>query len=157
MATDTTRTASESPGEVFRSARDYLVATRDDYGAAREGFSWPRPEYFNFALDWFDGVLARERADEPALRIIEDDGRDASYTFAELSARSDQLAGWLRSLGVTRAMRVLVLLGNQVELWEVTLAVMKLGAVIIPASTLLTADDLRDRVDRAHAGAVVAR
>ncbi len=148
-------TATQSPGEVFRAARDFLVATRTDYVAAREGFAWPHPEYFNFALDWFDGILARERANEPALRIIEEDGRDASYTFAELSARSDQLAQWLRSLGVTRGMRVLVLLGNQVELWEVTLAVMKLGAVIIPASTLLTADDLRDRVDRAHAGAVV--
>ena len=157
MATEMAHTTSGSPGEVFRSARDFLVASRDDYAAAREGFVWPRPDYFNFALDWFDGVLARERGDEPALRIIEDDGRDASYTFAELSARSDQLAGWLRSLGVTRGMRILVLLGNQVELWETTLAVMKLGAVIIPASTLLTTSDLRDRVDRAHAGAVIAR
>jgi acetyl-CoA synthetase len=54
-------------------------------------------------------------------------------------------------------MRVLVLLGNQVELWETTLAAMKVGAVIIPAATLLTEADLRDRIERGHVGAVIAR
>ena len=119
--------------------------------------SWPRPEHFNFALDWFDAVLAAENPDGVALRIIEDDGTDASYTFAELSERSDQVAGWLRAEGVARGMRVLVLLGNQVELWETTLAAMKLGAVLIPATTLLAPADLRDRVDRGHVGAVIAQ
>src|SRR6185437_14190216 len=95
--------------------------------------------------------------DRAALRIIEADGTDARYTFAELSARSDQLAAWMRAQGVARGMRVLVLLGNQVELWETTLAAMKLGAVIIPATTLLAPADLRDRIGRGNAGAVIAR
>jgi len=146
-----------SATEQFRAARDFLQQHRTDYDAALAGFAWPRPEHFNFALDWFDAVLATEQADQPALRIIEADGADNSYTFAELSARSDQLAGWLRSEGVARGMRVLVLLGNQVELWETTLAAMKLGAVIIPATTLLAPADLRDRVHRGHVGAVIAR
>jgi acetyl-CoA synthetase len=141
----------------FRSARDFLLEHRTDYDTARTGFRWPRPEQFNFALDWFDGVLAAERPDQPALRIIEQDGRDNSYTFAELSRRSDQVAGWLRARGVGRGMRVLVLLGNQVELWETTLAAMKLGAVLIPATTLLAPADLRDRVHRGHVGAVIAQ
>jgi acetyl-CoA synthetase len=145
-----------SPSDQFRAARDFLLAHRDDYDAARAGFTWPRPEHFNFALDWFDGVLATEQPDQPALRLIESDGTDASYTFGELSVRSDQLAGWLRGHGVGRGMRVLVLLGNQVELWETTLAAMKLGAVIIPATTLLAPADLRDRVDRGEVGAVIA-
>lgn len=146
-----------SAAEQLRTARDFLLEHRTDYDAARAGFEWPRPEHFNFALDWFDGVLAAEHPDRPALRLIEADGTDASYTFAELSARSDQLAGWLRGLGVARGMRVLVLLGNQVELWETTLAAMKLGAVMIPATTLLAEADLRDRVERGHVGAVIAR
>jgi acetyl-CoA synthetase len=141
----------------FRDARDFLQAHRTDYETARAGFRWPRPEDFNFATDWFDGVLAAEQPHHPALRIIEADGTDASYTFAELSARSDQLAAWLRSEGVARGMRVLVLLGNQVELWETTLAAMKLGAVLIPATTLLAPSDLRDRIDRGRVGAVIAR
>jgi acetyl-CoA synthetase len=141
----------------FRDARDFLLAHRTDYDVAVKGFRWPRPEHFNFALDWFDAVLAAENPHHAALRIIEADGTQARYTFAELSARSDQVAGWLRAEGVARGMRVLVLLGNQVELWETTLAAMKLGAVLIPATTLLSAADLRDRVDRGDVGAVIAR
>ena len=102
-------------------------------------------------------MLAAEHPDRPALRLIEADGTDASYTFRDLSERSDQLAGWLRAEGVARGMRVLVLLGNQVELWETTLAAMKLGAVIIPATTQLAESDLRDRIDRGRVGAVIAR
>jgi acetyl-CoA synthetase len=141
----------------LREARDFLLAARTDYAAAVAGFEWPRPEEFNFAVDWFDGVLTAEHPHRAALRLIEADGTDASYTFAELSARSDQLAGWLRTRGVGRGMRVLVLLGNQLELWETTLAAIKLGAVIIPASTLLAEADLRDRIDRGNVGAVIAR
>ena len=146
-----------SATDEFRAARDFLLANRDDYDAARAGFRWPRPEDFNFALDWFDAVLAAETPDRTALRIIEADGTDASYSFAQLSARSDQVAAWLRGEGVARGMRVLVLLGNQVELWETTLAAMKLGAVLIPATTLLAPADLRDRIDRGQVGAVIAR
>jgi acetyl-CoA synthetase len=143
--------------EQFRAARDFLLEHRLDYDTAYREFAWPRPEYFNFAIDWFDAVLAREHPGRTALRIIEDNGHDTSYTFAELSIRSDQIAGWLRDLGVGRGTRVLVLLGNQVELWETTLAATKVGAVLVPATTLLTEKDLRDRVERAGAGAVIAR
>jgi acetyl-CoA synthetase len=141
----------------LRAARDFLLEHRTDYDTAYARFEWPRPEQFNFAIDWFDGVLATEHPHRVALRLIEADGTDASYTFQELSARSDQLAGWLRAEGVARGMRVLVLLGNQVELWETTLAAIKLGAVIIPATTLLAEADLRDRIDRGRVGAVIAR
>ncbi|TAM93660.1 MAG: AMP-dependent synthetase [Jatrophihabitans sp.] len=146
-----------SPTEQLRAARDLLLAHRTDYPRAYTDFVWPRPEEFNFATDWFDAVLAAEHPQRVALRIVEQSGDEAGYTFADLSRRSDQVAGWLRAHGVTRGMRVLVLLGNQVELWETTLACMKLGAVIIPATTLLAAADLRDRIDRGHVGAVVAR
>jgi acetyl-CoA synthetase len=141
----------------LRAARDFLLEHRTDYDTAYAKFSWPRPAQFNFAIDWFDGVLTAEHPHRAALRLIEADGTDASYTFEELSARSDQLAGWLRGQGVARGMRVLVLLGNQVELWETTLACIKLGAVIIPATTLLAEADLRDRIDRGRVGAVIAR
>ncbi|MFN2559896.1 MAG: AMP-binding protein [Jatrophihabitans sp.] len=146
-----------TPTDDFRAARDFLQQHRTDYETARAGFRWPRPDHFNFALDWFDGVLAAEHPDRTALRLIEADGTDARYTFGELSARSDQLAGWLHSVGVGRGMHLLVLLGNQVALWETTLAAMKLGAVLIPATTLLAEADLRDRIDRGQVGAVIAR
>ncbi|MGH3758203.1 AMP-binding protein [Actinophytocola sp.] len=145
-----------SATEELRAARDYLLTVRTDYDAARAGFRWPRPERFNFAVDWFDAVLAAERPDQPGLVLVEEDRTTAAYTFGELSRRSNQVAGFLRHAGVGRGTRILLLLGNQVELWETTLAAMKLGAVIIPATTLLAPDDLRDRVDRGDVGAVVA-
>ena len=156
MDTEGTGTVSTAADEL-RATRDFLLTHRADHAAAYAGFEWPPPAHFNFALDWFDTVLAAEHPHRTALRIIEDDRSDASYTFAELSRRSEQVAGWLRAHGIGRGTRLLVLLGNQVELWETTLAAMKLGAVIIPATTLLSTDDLRDRVDRGDVGAVIAQ
>jgi acetyl-CoA synthetase len=141
----------------FLAARDLLLECRGDYQRACREFRWPQPEQFNWALDYFDGVLAAERGDQEALRLIEDDGSQAGYTFAELADRSSRLAGWLAGQGVRRGMRVLLVLGNQVELWESMLACIKLGAVIIPATTLLSSADLADRLERGAVGAVIAR
>ena len=143
-----------SPAAAFRAARDLLIGYRDDYEAARREFSWPELGEFNWALDWFD-VIAAEHPDRPALRILADDGFDASLSYAELSARSGQVANWLRGLGVRRGDRVLLMLGNVAPLWEVILATMKLGAVIIPASTLLQAADLTDRIPRGQVRHVI--
>jgi acetyl-CoA synthetase len=141
----------------FRSARDFLLAHRDAYGMAYEEFRWPELTEFNWARDWFDGVLAVERPDQTALWIVEDDGSEAKVSFAELSARSSQVAGWLRAEGVARGEHLLLMLGNQIELWETILAAIKLGAVIIPASTLLGTDDLADRIHRGYVKHVIAR
>lgn len=148
---------AESPVAEFLAARDLLLSCRGNYARAYEQFSWPHPERFNWALDYFDGVLATEQADQAALRLIEDDGTDASYTFAELSQRSSSLAGWLADRGVSRGTRALLVLGNQVELWESMLACIKLGAVIIPATTLLSPADIADRLERGAVGAVICR
>jgi len=144
----------------FLAARDLLLNSRGNYADAYRQFDWSRPERFNWALDYFDGVLAAERGGQDALRLISDEvvqGSQASYTFAELSQRSSRLAGWLAANGVSRGMRVLLVLGNQVELWESMLACMKLGAVIIPATTLLSPVDLADRLERGAVGAVISR
>lgn len=131
----------------FKAARDFLVRHRADYATARKDFSWPELKEFNWALDWFDGELARgELADTPALRIVGDGA--ATLTFAELSDRSNRIANGLRGVGVRRGDRILLMLGNVVELWETMLAAMKLGAVVIPATTLLTPSDLGDRIAR---------
>ncbi|HEX3787863.1 MAG TPA: AMP-binding protein [Pseudonocardiaceae bacterium] len=147
-----------SSGSEFRAARDYLLDHRDDYDAARAGFRWPRMAEFNWALDWFDSIAAMpETANRPALWIVEEDGSEQRLTFAEMSRRSSQVANWLRAQGVRRGDRLVLMLGNQVELWETILASIKLGAVLIPATTLLAAADIRDRVDRGQARHVVTR
>ncbi len=140
--------ADERPGTtVFRSARDLLLRHRTDYASAQRDFSWPPLDEFNWALDWFD-VLAREHPDRLALSIVTEDDPDTTLSYAALSARSDQVASWLRGLGVARGDHVLLMLGNQAPLWEIILAAIKLGAVMIPATTLLQPDDLADRLSR---------
>jgi acetyl-CoA synthetase len=142
-------------GEAFKAARDFLFAHRTDYRTAHAQFRWPKLDTFNYALDWFDAELARgENADRQALKIVGDGA--ATATFGELSERSNRLANGLRALGVKRGERILLMLGNVVPLWEVMLAAMKLGAVVIPASTLLTPNDLKDRFDRGRVRHLVA-
>ena len=143
----------------FVEARAFLLAHRTDYATAVAGFRWPDPVAFNWALDWFDAELARspEHRDRPALWIVETTtGRETKLSFSELSRRSNQVANYLRGLGIRRGDQLLLLLGNAAPLWETTLAAMKLGAVIIPATTLLTANELEDRIDRGRARFVVA-
>ncbi|WP_406863840.1 AMP-binding protein [Streptomyces sp. HUAS MG47] len=139
----------------FRAARDFLLQHREDYETAYEGFAWPRLGSFNWALDWFD-VIARDN-DRTALHIVEEDGSEVRRSFAELSETSDRVANWLRGLGVRPGDRIVVMLGNQVELWETALAAMKLRAVVIPATPLLGPADLRDRVERGRARHVIVR
>ncbi|MBB4965028.1 AMP-binding protein [Saccharothrix violaceirubra] len=138
---------------VFRAARDLLLATSDDHDAACAAFEWPLLERFNWALDWFD-VIARDN-DRTALWIVAEDGTEGRWSFAELARRSDRLANHLRAHGVRRGDRVLLMLGNRVELWETLLAALKLGAVVIPATTLLGTADLVDRVTRGRVRHVV--
>lgn len=127
-----TEASATSATEMFRAARDFLLQHREDYDTAYEGFAWPRPDRFNWALDWFD-VIA-DGNDRTALHIVEEDGSETTSSFAEMSARSNRVANWLRAQGVRAGDRIIVMLGNQVELWETMLAAMKLRAVVIPAT-----------------------
>lgn len=134
--------------DLYRSARDQLLGDED-------GFRWPRlTGTFNWATDWFDVIaVGNER---PALWIVEEDGSEQRLSFAELADRSDRVARWLRGLGVGKGDRVLLMLGNRVELWESMLAIAKLGAVIMPTTGALGPADLADRIGRGGAGFVIA-
>jgi len=143
----------------FQEARAFLLKHRTDYDRAVAGFRWPDPGPFNWALDWFDAELATgaDSKDRAALWIVDaGSDRQTKLSFAALSRRSSQVANFLRAQGLKRGDHLLLLLGNVVPLWETMLAAMKLGVVVIPATTLLTPDELRDRLDRGRAKAVVA-
>lgn len=140
----------------YRQARDILLAHRTDLETAREKFAWPRFQHFNFALDWFDAVAATaDRADQNVLVILEEDGSRYAATYAELSARSSQVANWLRAIGVRRGDGILVMLDNQYELWETMLAGLKLGAVLLPTTVMLAPAQLQERIERAEAQWVI--
>jgi acetyl-CoA synthetase len=137
----------------FLDARDFLLAHRADYDTACAGFTWPRLERFNWALDYFD-VIARGN-NRPGLRIIHDDGTERSFSFDELRDRSDRIANALRSQGARRGDRLLLMLPNVVQTWETVLACIKLGVVIVPSTPQLTPADIADRFERGRVRHVV--
>ncbi|MCJ7797983.1 MAG: AMP-binding protein, partial [Thermoleophilia bacterium] len=142
-----------SSAEAFVQARDFLFRHREDYETAYREFTWPRLDEFNWPLDYFD-PYARGN-DHPALWVAGEDGAETKLSFADVSLRSNRAANWLRELGVVRGDRILVMLPNVPQLWELSLAAMKLGAVVCPAHVLLTRDDVQDRVSRGEMRHVV--
>jgi acetyl-CoA synthetase len=140
--------------DIYREARDRLVALHGDHQKAVAEFEWPVLDgAFQWAHDWFD-VIA-EGDSRTALHIVEEDGAEGSWSFDEMRRRSNQLARWLAWHGVHRGDSVMIMLGNRVELWESMLAVMKLGAVIMPTTTALGAVDLPGRLQRGRARHVI--
>ncbi|HEY1543407.1 MAG TPA: AMP-binding protein, partial [Xanthobacteraceae bacterium] len=137
----------------FIEARDFLLRHRCDYDTAYRDFRWPQLDRFNWALDYFD-VMAHGN-DRPALWLASE-GSEVKLSFAALSERSNRVANHLRALGVKRGDRILLMLGNVAPLWECMLAAMKLGAVVIPATTLLNRNDLVDRFARGRTRHVIA-
>lgn len=138
-----------------RAARDFLLANQYHYQRALHEFAWPHFDEFNWAIEWFD-VVAGEHPDRPAVKIVDASLQARSWTYGELAARSDQVANWLTDQGVRRGDAMIVMLNNTIELWEVLLGLMKVGAVAIPTSTLLSPEDLAWRIETADAGFAIA-
>src|SRR5712691_6165820 len=140
--------------EGFVNARNFLLRHRTDYQTAVGGFRWPVLETFNWATDYFDPMAAGNTS--RGLCVVDENGTEHVRTFAELVDRSNRVASFFRALGLKRGDRLLLMLGNEVALWETMLACMKLGVVVIPATTLLAPDDIRDRFERGDVKHVVA-
>jgi acetyl-CoA synthetase len=144
-----------SPTERFLAARDFLQRHRSDYDTAYRDYRAPLLDDFNWALDYFD-VQARGNP-IPALWVVEEDGSERKISYADMAARSDQVANWLRDCGVGRGDRILLMLPNRVALWEVMLAGIKLGAVLVPTTMLVSTADLQDRMERGRIRHVIAQ
>ncbi|MFS2018734.1 AMP-binding protein [Massilia sp. CT11-108] len=144
-----------SPYERFIRARDFLHQHRTDYATAYRDYEPPGLDEFNWALDYFD--MQAQANTTPALWVVEQDGSERKIGFADMAARSSQVANWLRDCGVRRGDRVLLMLPNRVELWEVMLAGIKLGAVLVPTTMLVSGNDLQDRLQRGRVRHVIAQ
>ena len=145
--------APRSSSQAFLQARDQLLSLRGNPAAASAQFHWPQLTDFNWALDHFDAMARDNHA--TALWIVDADGTEERFSFEQLAQRSNQVANFLRTQGVQRGDRVLMVLGNESALWETMLAAIKLGAVLIPATALLTPEDLNDRIARGSVKHVV--
>jgi acetyl-CoA synthetase len=139
--------------ELFLSARDCLLRHREDYGAAYREFRWPKLTHFNWALDYFDDY-ARGNS-RTALWIVDETGPETKLSFEQMAERSSQVANFLRRQGVCRGDRIIVMLPNVAAIWEIMLAALKLGALVIPAATLLIRADVSDRLERGRVKHVI--
>ena len=137
----------------FLNSRDFLLKHRTQYEKAYAQFNWPTLDHFNWAIDYFDFIAKNNPA--PALHIVEDSGQQSQLSYSELSNRSNQVANWLLGRDVRKSDRILLMMGNEVPLWETMLAAIKLGVVVIPATPLLSDDDLADRLHRGQVRHVI--
>jgi acetyl-CoA synthetase len=144
-----------TPYERFTTARDFLQQHRTDYATACRDYQPPRLDNFNWALDFFDREA--QGNDTAALWVVDEDGTEQKISYADMARRSTQVACWLNACGVRRGERVLLMLPNRVELWEIMLAGIKLGAVLVPTTMLVSTADLRDRMERGAIRHVIAQ
>jgi acetyl-CoA synthetase len=144
-----------TPYQRFVRARDFLQQHRTDYDTAYRDYQAPKLDTFNWALDFFDQEAKDNPA--PALWVVEQDGREQKISFADMASRSNQVAQYLQQCGVERGDRVLLMLPNRVELWEIMLAGIKLGAVLVPTTMLVSTADLQDRMERGRVRHVIVQ
>jgi acetyl-CoA synthetase len=135
----------------FIKARDFLLNARN-YQEAKAGFDWPELNQFNWALDYFDTLAGK--CFNPALMYVDEKGLETKITFQAMKERSNKADNFLGTLGLKRRDRIMLMMPSSVELFEVFLGAMKAGCVLIPASTLLTGDDIQDRIERGKAKCV---
>ena len=112
------------------------------------------PENFNFAYDVMD-AWAAEAPEKLALLWTNDQGEEIRATFAQLKEQSDQAASYLQTLGIGKGDPVMLILKRRYEWWIVMLALHKLGAVVIPATHMLTKKDIIYRNTRASIKAII--
>ena len=142
-----------SATEKFIAARQFLLNNRTDYEKAYREFRWPDLSDFNWARDWFD-VHAQSNS-KTALWLRREAKDEVKLSYEEMAERSDRVAHFLQRQGVEPGDRIVLCLPNVVAIWELMLAAIKIGAVIVPTTTLATESDIRDRLARSGAQIVV--
>jgi len=122
-----------------------------DYEAERRSFQLDVPEYFNFAADVIDKLA--QNPEKLAMFWVGQDGERRQLTFAHFAEYSSRAANAFASLGISKGDPVLVMLPRIPEWWETILGLMRLGAIPIPCTTLLTPNDIqfRSKVSEARA------
>ena len=136
---------------VERFLKQTQFSSFEDYN---EHLEFIIPEHFNFAYDVMD-VWAEEKPDGLALLWTNDEGEESRTTFAQLKAETDRAATYLQSLGISKGDPVMLILKRRYEWWIAMLALHKLGAVVIPATHMLTKHDIIYRNTRASVKAII--
>jgi acyl-coenzyme A synthetase/AMP-(fatty) acid ligase len=132
-----------------------LPPNMTDYLATRASFRLEVPERYNYARDVVDAWAEREPGKLALLAVGPDGGDARRFSFADLARSSDRAARFLAGQGVVKGDRVFVMLPRVPDWYDVVLGCIKLGAIPMPATTLLTPRDIAYRVNSAEASVVV--
>ena len=124
-----------------------------EYERTCRDFRWEVPEYYNFAFD----IVERwaEDAQQLAMLWVNERGDEKRFTFRDFAARSNQVGNALHTMGMRQGDRILIILPRLPEWWEAVLGIMKIGAISVPGTTLLTPKDVAYRIQSAEAKAVI--
>lgn len=131
----------------------YVDETRDEKGNVVD-YKYKYPEHFNFAYDVVDEI-AKEEPNRRAMIWCNPEGEEHVFTYGDLKRYSDKTANMLRAKGIGKGDMVMVVLKRHYQFWFTILALHKLGAVIIPATFLLTKHDIVYRINSASVKAVI--
>lgn len=126
-----------------------------DYRDFYENYRIKVPENFNFGYDVVD-FLAEKNPDGRALLWCNDNGDEISFTFRDLKERTDRCAAFLIKQGIKRGDFVMLVLQRRYEFWISIVALHKIGAAVIPATHMLTTEDIVYRCNAAKISAVLA-
>jgi acyl-coenzyme A synthetase/AMP-(fatty) acid ligase len=124
-----------------------------DYEQACREFRWEVPEHYNFAVDVVDHW--GEDAQKLAMLWVNERGEEKRLTFRDFTVRSNQVGNALRTTGIRKGDRILIMSPRLPEWWEAVLGIMKIGAISMPGTTLLTPKDVAYRIQAAEAVAVI--
>ncbi len=119
-----------------------------------KNFEFDYPENFNFGYDVVDAI-ASETPNKRALVWCNTDDEEHIFTFGDIKRYSNKVANVLLSAGIKKGDRVLVILKRHYEYWFVSVALHKIGAILIPATHMLTVKDLEYRLESSHADAII--
>ena len=133
--------------------KQYCNEVIDEQGRLKE-FTLDYPDNFNFGYDVVDKI-ADETPDKRALVWCNVEGEEHIFSFADIKKYSNQMANVFRGAGIGRGDRVMLILKRHYEYWFAAVALHKLGAVMIPATHMLTVSDLVYRVKASNAKAIV--
>lgn len=124
-----------------------------DYEQACREFRWEVPKHYNFAFDVVDHW--GENAQKLAMLWVNERGEEKRLTFRDFTVRSNQVGNALRTMGIRKGDRILIMSPRLPEWWEAVLGIMKIGAISMPGTTLLTPKDVAYRIQAAEAVAVI--
>ena len=124
-----------------------------DYEQTCREFRWDVPEHYNFAFDVVDRW--GEEAQKLAMLWVNERGDEKRLSFRDFTVRSNQVGNALRSMGMRQGDRILIMSPRLPEWWEAVLGIMKIGAISMPGTTLLTSKDVAYRLQSAEAVAVI--